>query len=180
MSASSPRRRPVDLMALEEHATKVKLRTGMVLPETRKKTVSLAREFFVPVIQAEVGATVPLLVHRYRLLLPVAQLIQESAEAIRRVSVATTADIDTIRNALLRDFGGVTVLHQAPAPAFGIGVRDPANGSGTMEQNEPVAFEVFAAPVQESDDYFRAIRLELQEALQEGVILIERQRVTLI
>jgi hypothetical protein len=34
--------------------------------------------------------------------------------------------------------------------------------------------------VQEADDYFRAIRQELQDALQEGVILIERQQVTLI
>jgi hypothetical protein len=38
----------------------------------------------------------------------------------------------------------------------------------------------YAAPVQEADDYFRAIRQELQDALQEGVILIERQQVTLI
>ena len=49
-----------------------------------------------------------------------------------------------------------------------------------MEQNEHVAFEVYAAPVQESDDYFRAISQELQDALGEGVILIERQHVTLI
>jgi hypothetical protein len=32
----------------------------------------------------------------------------------------------------------------------------------------------------QSDDYFRAIRRELQEALREGVILIERQQVTLL
>jgi hypothetical protein len=52
--------------------------------------------------------------------------------------------------------------------------------AGTLEQNEHVAFEVYAAPIQESDDYFRAMRHELQEALQEGVILIERHQVTLI
>lgn len=34
--------------------------------------------------------------------------------------------------------------------------------------------------MQESDDYFRAVRGELEEALGEGVILIERQAVTLI
>lgn len=158
----------------------MKLRTGILLPEARKKTVTLPRESFVPFVQAEVGASVPLLVHRYRLLVPVAQIIRESPEAVRRVMVATDADIFTIRNTFIRHFGGVTVLHQPPAPAFGIGARDPSNVPGTLEHNEHVAFEVYAAPVQESDDYFRAIRQELQEALQEGVILIERQQVTLI
>jgi hypothetical protein len=134
----------------------------------------------VPVIQAEVGSPVPLLVHRYRLLVPIAQISQEPAHTVHRTLVATASDIDTIRDALIRHFGGVTVLHQPPAPAAGIGARDPANVSGTLEQNEHVAFEVYAAPLQESDDYFRAIRRELQEALQEGVILIERQQVTLI
>jgi hypothetical protein len=165
---------------MEEHAAKVKLRTGIVLAETRKRTVSLPRESFVPIVQAEVGTPIPLLVHRYRLLVPIAQVIRDSTRVVRRAMVATDEDIDTIRDALIRHFGGVTVLHQPPAPAFGVGARDPTDVPGTLEQNEHVAFEVYAAPVQESDDYFRAVRRELQEALQEGVILIERQRVTLI
>ena len=164
---------------LEAYAAKVKLRAGIDLP-AKKKTVPLPREWFVPVIQAEVGSPVPLLVSRYRLLVPLAQIIRESAQAFRRVAVATKHDIDTLRNVLIRNFGGVTVLHQPPAPASGIGARDPSNVAGTLEQNEHVAFEVYAAPIQESDDYFRALRHELQEALQEGVILIERQQVTLI
>jgi hypothetical protein len=176
----SPQRRPVDLTPLEEHAAKVKLRSGVVLPSGRRRTVSLPRESFVPVVQAEVGTPVPLLVHRYRLLVPIVQIVRESVQVIRRVAVATPADIDTIRDALIRHFGGVTVAHQPPAPAFGIGARDPANVTATLEQNEHVAFEVYAAPVQESDDYFRAVRRELEEALQEGVILVERQQVTLI
>lgn len=181
MPPASPQRRPVNLTPLEEHAAKVKLRTGILLPVTKnRRSVSLPRDSFVPVIQAEVGTPIPLLVHRYRLLVPIAQIIRESAQAIRRIVVATAFDIDTIRDALIRHFGGVTVLHQPPAPAAGIGARDPANVAGTLEQNEHVAFEVYAAPLQESDDYFRAIRQELQEALQEGVILIERQQVTLI
>ena len=180
MTSSPPNQRPVNLSALQEHAAKVKLRTGIALPETRKKSVSLPREVFVPLIQAEVGAAVPLLVYRYRLLVPIAQLIADSQLGIRRVMVATSADIFTIRDILIRHFGGVTVLHQPPAAASGIGARDPANVPGTLEQNEHVAFEVYAAPVQECDDYFRALRKELEEALQEGVILIERQQVTLI
>jgi hypothetical protein len=179
MAPPSPKRRPVEVTALEDHAAKVKLRTGIALPGA-KKTVSLPRESFVPVIQAEVGTPVPLLVHRYRLLVPIAQIIRESARAVRRVVVATGDDIDTLRNALIRHFGGVTVLHQPPSPAAGVGARDPSDVAGTLEQNEHVAFEVYAAPVQESDDYFRALRQELQQSLQEGVILIERQQVTLI
>ncbi len=179
MAPASPERRPVNVARLEEHAAKAKLRMGIDLP-ARKKSISLPREAFVPVIQAEVGSPVPLLVHRYRLLVPLAQIIRESGQAFRRVVVATRDDIDSLRDVLIRHFGGVTVLHQPPAPASGIGARDPSNVAGTLEQNEHVAFEVYAAPIQESDDYFRAIRHELQEALQEGVILIERQQVTLI
>jgi hypothetical protein len=158
----------------------MKLRAAVVLPETKKKTVPLPRDSLVPFIQAEVGSLVPLLVHRYRILVPVAQIVHESTEAVRRVRIATETDIFSIRDTLIRHSGGVTVLHQPPAPACGVGSRDPSDVSGTLEQNEHVAFEVYAAPVQESDDYFRLLRQELQEALQEGVILIERQQVTLI
>jgi hypothetical protein len=180
MPSASPKRRPIDLTPLEEHAAKVKLRAAIVLPDTKKKAVSLPRDSFVPVIQAEVGTPIPLLVHRYRLLVPIAQIIRDSVQAIRRTEVATSTDIDVIREALIRHFGGVTVLHQPPAPASGIGARDPSNVTGTLEHNEHLAFEVYAAPIQESDNYFRAVRQELQEALQEGVILIERHQVTLI
>jgi hypothetical protein len=61
------------LTALDAHAAKVKLRAGVILSESTKKNISMPRDSFVPVIQAEVGSPVPLLVHRYRLLLPVAQ-----------------------------------------------------------------------------------------------------------
>jgi hypothetical protein len=179
MPPAVPKRRPVNASILEEYAAKAKLRAGIELP-AKKKTVSLPRELFVPVIQAEVGSAVPLLVHRYRILVPLFQVIRESAQTFHRVAVATKDDVDTLRNVLIRHFGGVTVLHQPPAPASGIGARDPSNVAGTLEQNEHVAFEVYAAPIQESDDYFRALRHELEEALQEGVILIERQQVTLI
>ncbi|MGH7226084.1 MAG: hypothetical protein ACRELF_22955, partial [Gemmataceae bacterium] len=145
-----------------------------------KKTVPLPRDAFIPILQADVGSAVSVSVYRYRLLVPIAQIIRESAHEVRRVLVATEGDVFTIRNALIRHFGGVTVLHQPPAPAFGVCPRDPSNVTDTLEQNEHIAFEVYAAPVQDSDDYFRVLRSELQQALQEGVILIERQQVTLI
>ena len=66
-----------------------------------------------------------------------------------------------------------------PPTIRGVGARDPRQPAA-LEENEHATFEVYAAPIQESDDYFHAIRRELQEALQEGVILIERQQVTLI
>ena len=133
----------------------MKVRAGVVLPSTKKKTVQVPRESFIPVIQAEVGSPVSLLAHRYRILIPIAQNIRESAEAVRRVQVATDVDIYSLRNALIRHFGGVTVLHQPPAPAFGVGARDSEDVAGTLEENEHVAVEVDAAPVQEADDYFR-------------------------
>jgi hypothetical protein len=167
MPPPAPQRRPINLAPLEAHAAKVKLRTGVVLPEGRRKSVSVPRDSFVPVVQAEVGSALPLLVYRYRLLVPLAQVVWESAQVVRRVIIATDQEILALRDTFIRHFGGVTVLHQPPAPAFGIGARDPSNVAETLEQNEHVAFEVYAAPVQESDDYFRAIRQELQEALCE-------------
>jgi len=108
---------------------KFKLRSGVALPQTKNKSVSFPRESFVPVVQAEVGSVLPLLVHRYRLLLPVAQI---SPQGVRKV-VANFADLDAIRNTLIRHFGGVTLLHQAPAPAFGVGARDPSNVMDTFQ-----------------------------------------------
>jgi hypothetical protein len=155
------------------------LRQGIELPSDKKK-VSLSRDLFVPAIQAEVGSPVPLSVYRYRVLVPLAQVIQESAHAVRRVLIASSDDLEALQVAFIRHFGGVTVHHQTPAALRGVGARDPSDVAGTLEQNEHAAFEVYTAPVQEADDYFRALRQELQEALQEGVILIERQQVTLI
>jgi hypothetical protein len=170
----------VNLTVLDDHAARRKLRVGIVLPQSRKKTVSLPRDSFVPVLQADVGSSVSITVYRYRLLLPIAQIVRETARVLRRIPVATDADIFTLRGALIRHFGGVTVLHQPPAPALGVGARDPSNVMDTLEQNEHVAFEVYAAPVQDADNYFSVLRRELEDALQEGVILIERQQVTLV
>jgi len=56
---------------------------------TSKKAVSLPRESFVPVVQAEVGGPVSLLVHRYRVLVPVAQIIQAPVVALTEVIPAS-------------------------------------------------------------------------------------------
>jgi hypothetical protein len=156
----------------------MKLRTSIVLPT--RKNVSLTRDDFVPVLHAGVGSPVSISVYCYRLYVPTAQVIQESAVSLRRISIATQLDVATIRDTLIRHFGGVTVLYHQAAPAYGVGARDPGDVQATREENEHAVFEVYAAPVQEADDYFRAVRRELEAALGEGVILIERQVVTLI
>ena len=85
-----------------------------------------------------------------------------------------------LEETFIRHFGGVTCQTRQPSHLQGVGARDPANVQATLERNEHAVFEVYAAPVHASDEYFRTVRRELQEALQEGVILIERQQVTLI
>lgn len=94
--------------------------------------------------------------------------------------VATLNDLFTLEKTLVRHFGGATVHLQEPSPIRGVGARDPMDVVGTGEQNEHAMFEVYAAPIHASDEYFRVVRRELEDALGEGVILIERHQVTLI
>lgn len=107
-------------------------------------------------------------------------MIWESATAFHQIVVATKEDIETLRDLFIQDFGGVTMLKQSPSPLQGAGARDPRRPATTLEQNEHVAFEVLASASHQADVYFSALRLELQEALGEGVILIQRTEVTLI
>jgi hypothetical protein len=147
---------------------KVKLRTAMVLPAAAKRTHSVPRESFVRLVQAEVGSQVSLFVHRYRTFVPVAQIFRESEQSMRREAVATEADVFTIRDTLIGRLGGVTLLHLPPASASGVGARDPSDFAATLESNEHIAFEVYAAPVQESDDYVRAIRADSKTRFRKG------------
>ena len=173
-------RRPVDLAAVEEHARLLKPKTGIARDDSRKKSVTIPKDALVPVVQADVGSKVSVDVYRYRLLLPIAQIIGKTAEDVQRVVVAHEDDIDTIQNTFIRHFGGVTLQTPQPSPIRGVGARDPADIPGTLERNEHAVFEVYAAPIHAADEYFRAVRRELEDALDEGVILIERQSVTLI
>jgi hypothetical protein len=150
------------------------------VPAATRRSISIAREQLVPVVQAEVGAEVPVLVYNYRIFVPVAQVVFESATAFRQVAVATEEDINTLRNLFIKDFGGVTMLKQTPSPLSGVGARDPRQPETTQEQNVHMAFEVLASATHQSDVYFSALRRELQEALGEGVILVQRTEVTLI
>jgi hypothetical protein len=115
--APGPARRPFNPEALQPHLAQKKLRAPVVLPQTRRKTVSLPRDSFAPVIQAEVGREVSVNVYSSKVLVPIAQIHRETATSFRRLTIAT--------------------------------------------QNEHASFEVYAAPIQESDDYFRTLRKEL-------------------
>ncbi len=141
--------------------------------------VSLPRDSFAPVIQAGVGSDVSVHVFSYRVIVPIAQIIRESAASFRRITIATQDDLDRLIGMLVEHFGGLTFTFINPPTIRGVGARDP-DEPAVSEENEHVGFDVYAAPIEESDDYFRALRQELQEALGEGVILIERRQVTLI
>lgn len=179
ITAPTSSRRPFNPALLDSHAAPQKLKASRTL-DPASTTISLTAEDFIPVIRADVGSETAVLVRRYRVLLPLAQIIRESADAFRRVTIAGSVEIAALRNMLIQHFGGVTLNVLDPSPLRGVGARDPSNPSESLEENEHAAFEVYAAPLQESDDYFRALRRELQEALGEGVILIERQELTLL
>jgi hypothetical protein len=134
----------------------------------------------MPVVRAEVGAEIPVPAYLYRIYVPVAQVIEESSRTLRRTTIASEDDLSALRELLIRDFGGVTTLKQSPSPLQGSGARDPLHPSATPELNEHAAFEVLASATHHSDVYFTALRRELEEALGEGVILIQRFEATLI
>jgi len=107
----------------------MKLRAGIVLPESNKKSVLVPHDSFVPVLQADIGSAVSITVYRYRLLVPLVQIVEERDRSIRHFPIASYADLYVIRNTLIRHFGGVTVLHQPSAPALGVGARDPSDAT---------------------------------------------------
>ncbi len=125
------------------------------------------------VIRARIGSEG--VAYRYNVLVPV----QEVTPGKPAREVATTDDLDRIESMLADDFGGVTASATVPA-LRGRGARDPKDADDTRETNTHQCFTVYAAAVGESDGYFRALRRELEEALGEGVILVERQEVTFL
>jgi hypothetical protein len=104
---------------------------------------------------------------RYTVFVSVAQL-----QPVRRLK-ASPRDVHRLEYMLCRHFGGVSTL----ARFSGYGLRNPRGRPGLPELNDNIPLVVYAAPVPGSDDYFRALRRELEDALKEGVILVERQEV---
>jgi hypothetical protein len=104
-------------------------------------------------------------VWRYTVTVPLEQIKPS------RKQKATARDENQLRRMLVRHFGGVTLLPPSP----GYGLRDPDHPEQEPERNYNAYFVVLASPGPAADRYLRALRKEFEEALDEGVILVERQ-----
>jgi hypothetical protein len=131
------------------------------------------RRYAGPAIQPQLGPDT--LVYRYTILVPVEEI---KAGAATR-PIATADDLQNLQLMLIRHFGGVTLSVAIPS-LIGAGARDPRRPRKTLELNKHAHFTVYAAAVSASDAYFRAFQGELADALNEGIILVERQEVTIL
>lgn len=105
-------------------------------------------------------------VWRYTVLVP----LEETAVGAAPRRVATAEDIDNLERTLFAHFGGATVL----PVSMGYGLR-----AGVLELNKHHPVVVYAAAVAASERYFEALRRELERALDQEAILVERQEVWL-
>jgi hypothetical protein len=90
-----------------------------------------------------------------------------------KLQKATADDLTSLQDMFATHFGGFTRLPNSP----GYGLRDSSAPDGMPEMNFNAYFSILASPVPEAEAYFRALREELESALAEGVILVERQEV---
>ena len=131
------------------------------------------RDVLAPYARTEIQPPlgVGALVWRYTILVP----IEERALGEDARAVADLDDIETLRAMLCDHFGGVTAL----LPLIGYGLRE-AGKPETLELNRNLPFVVYARPIAPADRYFEQLQAELQEALVQGLILIERQEAFLL
>jgi hypothetical protein len=94
----------------------------------------------------------------------------------RKHQKATDDDVNNLRQMLVRHFGGCT----RPPSSPGYGLRDPDAARQEPEMNYNTYFVVLTSPLPEAEAYFRALKRELESALDEGVILVERQEVWIL
>lgn len=131
------------------------------------------RSHAVPALRPRLGPET--LVRRYTVFVPMEHVAVGAASR----TIATADDLQNLQLLLVRDFGGVTFAVFAPS-LVGWGARDPRRPRETLELNKHAHFQVYAAAIRASDEYFLALQQELAEALLEGVILVERQDVTIL
>ena len=101
------------------------------------------------------------------LLLP----IEETRPRQHPRQLATAADLVNLERMLATHFQGVTIL----PTVLGQGLREKR-----IEINRHIPYLVYAAPVTETEDYFRVLKEELQDALAQETILIERHEVWIL
>lgn len=111
-------------------------------------------------------------VRRYTVLVPVEQILDDGAVE----SVASNQDVVALEEMFIEHFGGIT----RPPQSFGIGARDSRRPRETRESNRHEVFQVYAPQSPASDQYFQALRFELQESLVEGQVLVGREDVLLL
>jgi hypothetical protein len=121
-------------------------------------------ELATPSIKALIG--VGAVVWRYTVLVP----IEETKLGENPQRIATDEDLDNLQTALARDFDGLTTLPHS----LGYGRRE-----SQLELNKHTPLVVYAAPTTPSDLYFQRLRKELEEALLQETILVERHEVWL-
>jgi hypothetical protein len=103
---------------------------------------------------------------RYTVLVPTEET--ESGKSTK--GIATDKDLENLEIILTRHFEGLTIL----ADSVGYGLR-----GRQVELNKHAPFVVYAAAMTPSELYFQTLRHELQEALAQEIILVERQEVWL-
>jgi hypothetical protein len=111
-------------------------------------------------------------VWRYTVLVPLEQV---QADGTVR-SIATPDDLKNLEVMFVAHLGGITI----PPMVQGRGCRDPRRPRETLETNKHAAYLVYAPAAYVSDQYFQALRAELQEALEEGIVMVERQEALLL
>lgn len=121
-------------------------------------------------LRAPVG--VGALVWRYTVFVPLEELRPASGES---VVLADPEDLESLRGMLVRDFVGLSVL----PPLMGSGLRDPGDAA-SLELNKNLPYVVYARPIVAADRYFERLQQELQEAFDQGLVLVERQEVFLL
>src|SRR4051812_24100234 len=116
-------------------------------------------------IRARIGGGA--VVWRYTVLLP----LDETRPGDQTKQIATGEDQAALEEMLANHFQGVTVFLETA----GFGLRE-----GQVEQNTNIPYVVYAMPITETEQYFHALKKELQEALAQETILIERQEVWIL
>ncbi len=111
-------------------------------------------------------------VWRYTLLVPLEQLLDDGTAH----SIATPDDLLNLELMLIDHLGGITILSKVQ----GRGCRDPRRPRETLETNNHAAYVLYAPAAYVSDQYFQALRSELQDALVEGIVMVERQEALLL
>ena len=106
------------------------------------------------------------------MLVPVAQILDDGT--VR--SITTADDLQNLELMFIAHLGGITLLPTVQ----GRGCRDPKRPRETLETNKHAAYLVYAPAAPISDHYFQALRPELQEALEEGIVMVERQEAMLL